>query len=479
LLKRSKYLTNYTHPQCLPLLERLFVFAIDAKYMTKFRETIEIEGVDGGGYLEFDLELWRTIDQPNPPVLHLPEWPAEARFKQEQAVCLSPAYLGNVPSRRTIIIRRESRFESLQSDEAGTTAVRAAAAATSLSEAPWFRFVDQNALYIRLCRHAQEHGYDNIGFSAADVRNLLSAQSSELLVQADSEFHKSDSWNARRRWEDAVFDLLKGAFDRIYRRAQQAWETKNMEMPVLCEDHPNYKFTYKVRVPQKLASTSPQFINDLQTLISQCPKQNWTGHEAVMAVARFGEHLYQPLVLDAKNPANRTTPNAAEKQALIITPPSLTASEQEFVEMLRDYWTRNAATAHAGESIYMLRNLSRGKGVGFFESEGFYPDFILWHRKADGKLRLVFVEPHGMRQDDAPDINNKVQLAMEIGNHLADVLKAPGCPVHEVTAYIVSATPFKELQRKHGAGWHIEQYAKHHILFPSEMRKQPRLGGLL
>ena len=479
LLKRSKYLTGYTHPVSLPLLERLFVFAIDSKYMTKFRETIELEGVDGGGFLEFELELWRTIDQPNPPVLHLPEWPGQDRFKVEQAVRLDAVHLGNVPARRTITVRRETRFEGLQSDEAATTTVRGTAAAKSLADAPWFRFVDQEALYVRLCRHAREHGYDNIGFSGADVRALLTAQSRELLVQADAEFHHSDSWTARRRWEDAVFDLLKGAFERIYRRAQQTWETQNMTLPVLREDHPNYKFTYKVRVPQKLASTSPQFIHDLQSLIAQCPKQNWTGQEAVMAVARFGEHLYQPLILDAENPKNRATPNATEKQSLTITPPSLTASEQECVEMLRDYWTANAATVHAGESIYLLRNLSRGKGVGFFESEGFYPDFILWHRKADGTQRLVFIEPHGMRQDDAPDINNKVQLAMEIGNHLADILQAPGCPVDEVTAYIVSATPFAELRRKHGANWDIQRYAEHHILFPSEIRTQPRLGGLL
>jgi hypothetical protein len=479
LLKRSKYLTGYTHPVSLPLLERLFVFAIDAKYMKKFRETIELEGVDGGGFLEFELELWRTIDQPNPPLLHLPEWPGEARFKQEQAIRLNAAHLGNVPSRRTITVRRETKYDGLQSDGVGATAAQATAAVKSLADCRWFPLVDQSALYVRLCRHAREQGYDNIGISAADVRALLTAQLRELLVQADAEFHQSDSWSARHRWEDTVFDLLKGAFDRIFRRAQQSWETQNMTLPELREDHPNYKFKYKVRVPQKLASTFPQFIHDLQALINQCPKQTWTGQEAVMALPRFGEHLYQPLVLDAENPANRTTTNATEKQSLTITPPSLTASEQEFAEMLRDYWTANAATVHAGETIYLLRNLSRGKGVGFFESEGFYPDFILWHRKSNGIQRLVFIEPHGMRQDDAPDINNKVQLAIEIGNHLRDALKAPGCTVNEVTAYIISATPFAELSRKHGASWTVKRYADHHILFPENMRATPRLSGLL
>ena len=169
-----------------------------------------------------------------------------------------------------------------------------------------------------------------------------------------------------------------------------------MTLPALPEDHLNCKFTYKVRVPQKLATVAPQFIRDLQALIAQCPKQNWTGQEAVLAVRNFGEHLYQPLVLDAG--INPRTPHAAEKQQLAITPPPLAASEQDFVEMLRDYWLANAATVHAGESMYLLRNLSRGKGVGFFESEGFFPDFILWHRTVDGRQRLVFIEPHGMRR---------------------------------------------------------------------------------
>jgi hypothetical protein len=221
LLKRSKYLPGYGHPACLPLLERLFVFAIDAKYMQKFRETIDREGVDGGGFLEFALELWRTIDQPNPPALHLPKWPGEERFKRERAVRLDASHLGNVPSRRTITVRRETRFDALHSDEAGAAAAPAGTAAMPLADCPWFRFVDQNRLYVRLCRHVLEQGYDNLGFSAADVRALLGAQSRELMVRADTDFHRSDSWSARRRWEDAVFDLLKGAFEQIYRRAQQ------------------------------------------------------------------------------------------------------------------------------------------------------------------------------------------------------------------------------------------------------------------
>ena len=28
--------------------------------------------------------------------------------------------------------------------------------------------------------------------------------------------------------------------------------------------------------------------------------------------------------------------------------------------------------------VYLLSNLSKGRGIGFFEAGNFYPDFILW-----------------------------------------------------------------------------------------------------
>jgi len=46
--------------------------------------------------------------------------------------------------------------------------------------------------------------------------------------------------------------------------------------------------------------------------------------------------------------------------------------------------------------MYLLRNLSRGRGVGFFEAGNFHPDFILW--LLVGKRQYItFVDPKGIR----------------------------------------------------------------------------------
>lgn len=47
------------------------------------------------------------------------------------------------------------------------------------------------------------------------------------------------------------------------------------------------------------------------------------------------------------------------------------------------------------KELYLLRNRSRGKGIGFFEAGNFYPDFILW-LLMDGKQYVTFIDPKGI-----------------------------------------------------------------------------------
>ena len=47
--------------------------------------------------------------------------------------------------------------------------------------------------------------------------------------------------------------------------------------------------------------------------------------------------------------------------------------------------------------------------MGFFEDSGFYPDFILWIKTGDAQ-RIVFVEPHGMLHENAPEHSQKIGL---------------------------------------------------------------------
>ncbi|MXX40885.1 MAG: hypothetical protein F4Z85_22985, partial [Gemmatimonadetes bacterium] len=76
---------------------------------------------------------------------------------------------------------------------------------------------------------------------------------------------------------------------------------------------------------------------------------------------------------------------------------------------VKAYWIAECYQSLAEVEVFLLRNLSRGAGVGFFETSGFYPDFILWIKK-ERKQHIVFVEPHGMIHAKAYQHDNKARL---------------------------------------------------------------------
>ena len=114
-----------------------------------------------------------------------------------------------------------------------------------------------------------------------------------------------------------------------------------------------------------------------------------------------------------------------------------TLTEEQCPDVLRD------------KELFLLRNLSRGKGIGFFEDSGFYPDFILWVTEGS-KQRLVFIEPHGMLNEDHPDKNAKIDLHKKLQTQLADARKKSKNKDLLLDSFIISATPFDDLQKRHG-----------------------------
>jgi hypothetical protein len=113
--------------------------------------------------------------------------------------------------------------------------------------------------------------------------------------------------------------------------------------------------------------------------------------------------------------------------------------------------------------LYLLRNLSRGRGIGFFEAGNFYPDFIV--SLLDGeKQRVTFVDPKGIRNLEGPN-DPKIRsykTIKEIETRLGD-------PKVVLNSFIISNTPFREVR------WWADDLSKErleesHVLFQVEDR---------
>jgi hypothetical protein len=90
-------------------------------------------------------------------------------------------------------------------------------------------------------------------------------------------------------------------------------------------------------------------------------------------------------------------------------PVELNDGEKNFVLDLQKYYERAKTAFFTGKELYLLRNRSKGRGIGFFEAGNFYPDFILW-LVFGGKQCVSFVDPKGLRNLEGGMANPKIEF---------------------------------------------------------------------
>ena len=125
------------------------------------------------------------------------------------------------------------------------------------------------------------------------------------------------------------------------------------------------------------------------------------------------------------------------------------------------FFYESNATFFAEKELYLLRNLSKGKGVGFFEAGNFHPDFILWLLTPGGQ-KIIFVDPKGIRNIGPAD--PKIQFYQTI----KEIEERLGDPAVTLESFIVSNTRFSDVK----ALWNMEKanMLERHIVFQEEDR---------
>ena len=166
-----------------------------------------------------------------------------------------------------------------------------------------------------------------------------------------------------------------------------------------------------------------------------------------LKLCNWKTHLFQPLF------------HVRGGEKIIVTPVSLNEYEFRFVEDLKTWCDANKKRINQEDKeIFLLRNMSRGKGVGFFEAGGFYPDFILWILEGD-RQTITFIDPHGLRHEGI--MSDKVQLF----ERLKDIEARLGDPNVTLNNFILSVTPYQDLKT---SGYSKEDWERNHVLFMHE-----------
>jgi hypothetical protein len=165
-------------------------------------------------------------------------------------------------------------------------------------------------------------------------------------------------------------------------------------------------------------------LNELKKLIEDKTLNEHWSFDSIEALG-FHQHLYRPLL-------------HIQGKAIQVSPVELNKGERDFVEDLRSFYNGNQQFFE-GRELYLLRNLSRGRGLGFFEAGNFHPDFILWIVEGDTQ-RITFIDPKGMRQ---LGINHPKVMFFKAVQELGESL---GDPNVRLNSFILSVTPFQAVQ---------------------------------
>lgn len=454
-LKRSTAIIGCEHPKDIRLLERLNIFAVRADYMAQFRDYLEREGVDTDGFIELELPLWNQNKFLNKG-LYVPRWPEESTFLDEQVVALAP------DERAVVRHDLSTRVETIVGTRGVIHESGAAAGVEVRIPDEGLALLDWQWIHNELVMHRESAGYRNLLLPQDAPRAIMAARDPAMYeLFAPSSLISPSRFEDVRTVEAVVAEILKRYMDSFYRLEQRRWDSRHLKYSKLTIRESNFQ-NYAVRVP----ASEPELVKTVKKLIKEREKRL---RESVRELPNlyFDRHIYQPLLLE---PTDDIT----------TTPPGLNVGEKRFVEDLRDYCSKEKDGALKDKKLFLLRNLARGKGVGFFESAGFYPDFILWVKEGKNQ-RIVFIEPHGMLHETVPQRNEKVGLHKKLQADAAPALKK--LKYLTLDAFVVSTTPYDKLRDKwvhdDGVPWSREDCAKEHVLFPERASDYDYIAHIL
>jgi hypothetical protein len=441
-LKRSRRLEDMEPPKYLEKLETLNVFGVRANYMQQFKQYLEEEGLPANEQrIEFVLPVIHNLGQKK---LRIVRVKPDINYKRDGA----KPFLDSPPEqllRHPVIVDWYPKIQATHSLGVSNESVAGNKHEAKLSNMQ-LAFISWQDVYFELLRFKRERGWHNLNISRAAIEQLFSPEGNAIwyrLLIPPSELELRN-YNQVRVWQNIVVALLKKYCDKYYKYRQSEFEAPNLEYHDLSEDDANFIEAYHLLIEE----SQQALIQKLQDLKQQILEGDLVGAElgSIFQGIAFGNLLYEPLIfIKSKN--------------VEISPVALNEGERDFVLHLQEYYVENRSHFEHRE-LYLLRNLSRGKGIGFFEAGNFYPDFILWII-TEGKQYVTFVDPKGIRNLHGFG-DEKIQFCQTIKNleeRLAD-------DHMRLNSFIISNTAFEAVN-----WWEVdatkEDFENQNVLFQS------------
>ena len=433
-------------PEVLPILETLNIFGLRADYMQQFKDYLEEEGLPTDSDFEkITIDILPTISDLSEKKLKYIRVKDGSNFKRDVLVDavlsekLSPVLLDWYPKVQVLKSSKLTNVTGIVDVEDGKL------------ESTHIAFLDWNRIYFDIQKFKNERSWYNVNLSIDALKDILLSQDWYTLQIPLTELELND-YSKVKLWHELALSLLKAFIERLYNFQKNKFYSDKIEVAILDSNNPNFEAEYNFLVKK----TEDSLISKLKELKDIVHKKEFQenfkiGNDFEALYANL--HLYQPLIYIDKG---------KYEEVIKIQPVPLNKGERDLVEDLKLYFNNNT-DFFKDKQLYLLRNMSK-KGIGFFEANNFFPDFILWFVIGD-KQYVSFIDPKGLRQIQGLS-DPKIQLHKTIKTTIQPKLNDPNI---ELNSFIISNTPYSQLTHWKGQE-SMDDFNANHILFQKEQR---------
>lgn len=448
-LKRSGHAHAPSHPPYIEELETLNIFGIAADFMEEFHKFLKEEGLPGNERRKvITIPLNVTYDFGKKLKILRPKRKAvdgkEYDFKKDAPV----PTIGKIPvylTKNTVVADWYPRIQAMRSRG---TSLATQKDKVSLRE-QHLALLDLDALFFELERFKRERSWHNLNVSKNGIYRLLKDPSWYTLYLPEAKLNP-ENFDGVLLLQRVAAELLKRYCDHYYNYRKREYIEPRLELRELTSDDdniPSDKFYQLIT-----NGDEEQLIKGIQQIKTELKtKKDELLNVGNLKACNFGKHLFEPLF------------HVRRGGKITILPVSLNESEYQFVTDLKGWCDEQKASLEKdGRELFLLRNMSRGKGVGFFEAGNFHPDFILW-MLADNKQYVTFIDPHGLLHGSGPG-DEKIKLHKQIKK----IEVRLGDPDVVLNSFILSWTAYPQLK------WDITQQdlEKQNVLFMVNDKEQ-------
>ena len=454
-LKRSTALELHEQPKTgvnplIKPIETLNVFGIRADYMDQFKDILEEEGLPTNDSIFKDVVIpvmpTLPLDKKKLKLFRVKE---EINFKKEKVIDLEAGFFNE---NAKIKLDWYPKVEAFHAGNRSAIVIEDSQTGKLTEEHikhfNWFE------VYEQIIKFKNERSWYNINIDFSTVKEILATNDwYELLIPKQD--LKPQSYEDVFRWQEIGVALIKNYIDKFYNYMKQDFLKDFIEVIEIDASHPNFFDEYKIEIEESQESIVRQITAVREMIVKSKLPQNVTDLPQTMSVFQFANHLYTPLIaINEKKYRN----------IIRISPVALNKSEEQFLKDLKSFY-ESTPSFFEDKSLYLLRNSSR-KGIGFFEANGFYPDFIIWLVKDDEQY-VGFVDPKGLRQVNGFE-NPKIEFRKTIKEKIEPRVHESDTTMH-LSSFILSATPYQQLLHWRGQNT-MNDFNKHNVYFLDDQK---------